>query len=142
MSELKETKKMKVIQLHEPTPKQFSNPTPTQKIAPQSPKKSKMTPKLSQNQMSELKKRRKRKLFNYMSRSKNRFRTLPQPQKQPIRAPKIKNDPKIKQKKSNIRIEENIQNESCSTTWVHPKTVFEPFLNHINSPLGPPKSQK
>ena len=31
MSELKETKKMKVVQLHERTPKQLSNPTPTQK---------------------------------------------------------------------------------------------------------------
>ena len=30
-SELKETKKMKVVQLHERTPKQLSNPTPTQK---------------------------------------------------------------------------------------------------------------
>ena len=30
MSELKETKKMKVVQLYERTPKQFSNPTPTQ----------------------------------------------------------------------------------------------------------------
>ena len=31
MSDLKETKKMKVVQLHERTPKQLSNPTPTQK---------------------------------------------------------------------------------------------------------------
>ena len=29
----KETKKMKVVQVHEQTPKQLSNPTPTPKIA-------------------------------------------------------------------------------------------------------------
>ena len=50
MSELKEAKKMKVIQLHEETLKQLSNPTLTQKIAHYCPKKSKMAPKLSQNQ--------------------------------------------------------------------------------------------
>ena len=33
MSELKETKKMKLIQLHEQNPKQFWNPTLTLKIA-------------------------------------------------------------------------------------------------------------
>ena len=55
MSELKETKKMKVVQLHEQTPKQFSNPTTTPKIAHQGPNKTKMTPKISQNQRSELK---------------------------------------------------------------------------------------
>ena len=49
---------MKVAQLHERTPKQFLNPTPT---------------------------------------------------------PELKNDPKIKSK-SNVKIERNIENESCSTT--------------------------
>ena len=41
MSELKETKKMKLIQLHEESPKQFSNPTQPQKQAlePQKDKK-------------------------------------------------------------------------------------------------------
>ena len=38
MSEFKETKKMKVDQLHERTPKQLSINTPTQKIAPKSQK--------------------------------------------------------------------------------------------------------
>ena len=33
MSELEETKKMKVAQLHDETSKQFSNPTPTLKVA-------------------------------------------------------------------------------------------------------------
>ena len=45
---------MKVVQLHEWTPKPFSNPTPNPKIAHLGPKKSKMTPKLSKNQISEL----------------------------------------------------------------------------------------
>ena len=43
------------ISLYEETPKQFLNRTPTPKIALQGPKKSKMTPKLSQNRMSEFK---------------------------------------------------------------------------------------
>ena len=55
MSESEETKKMKVVQLHEQTPKQFSNQTLTPKIAHNGPKKSKMNVKLSQNQKSELK---------------------------------------------------------------------------------------
>ena len=46
---------MKVVQLHEETPKQFLNPTPTPKIAHLGPKKSKMTPKLGVNHMSALK---------------------------------------------------------------------------------------
>ena len=61
-SKLKETKKMKVVQLHEQIPKQFMNPSTAPKIARQGPKKSKMTPKLSQNQMSELKETKKMKV--------------------------------------------------------------------------------
>ena len=57
---------MKVFQLHELTPKQFFNPSPTPKIARLGPQK-------------------------------------------------VKNDPKIKSK-SNVRIERNKENESCSTT--------------------------
>ena len=38
MSELEETKKMKVVQLHNETSKQFLNPTPTPKIAHYGPK--------------------------------------------------------------------------------------------------------
>ena len=36
-------------------------------------------------------------------------------------------------------MEKYIENENCSTTWVDPKTVFEPFPNPKNSPLGPQK---
>ena len=54
MSKWKETKKIKVVQLHEWTPKQLLNPTPAQKNAPLGPKKSKITPKLGKNQISDL----------------------------------------------------------------------------------------
>ena len=50
---------MKVVQLHEWTPKQFLNSTLNQKIANLGPKKSKAIPKFSQNQMSELKETKK-----------------------------------------------------------------------------------
>ena len=43
--------------------------------------------------------------------------------------------PKIKSK-SNVRIEGNIEHESCSTTWVDPIKVIEPYPNPKNSPLG------
>ena len=46
-----------------------------------------------------------------------------------------KNDPKIKWK-SNVRIERNKENESCSTTWVDLKTVVVPYSNPEISPLG------
>ena len=32
-----------------------------------------------------------------------------------------------------------MENVSCSTTWVDPKTVFESYPNLKNCPLGPPK---
>ena len=56
MSDLRETQKIKAVQLHKWTPKQFLNQTQTPKIAHQGPKKTKMTPKLSQNEKLELKK--------------------------------------------------------------------------------------
>ena len=48
MSELKETKKMKVIQLHEQSPKQLLNLTLPQNLAHWGPKKPKITPKFGQ----------------------------------------------------------------------------------------------
>ena len=61
-----------------------------------------------------------------MSKPQNSFQTLLRPQKQPIRAQKIKNDPKI-ESNSNIRIEEIIKNENSSTTWVDLKTDMESY---------------
>ena len=82
------------------------------------------------------KKQRKRKLFNYMSKPQKNFRA----KNSPLGLQKVKNDPKI-QSKSNVRIERNIINESCPTTWIDPITVFEPYPNPKNSPSGPKKSQ-
>ena len=62
MSELKVSSKMKVVQLHEETPKQLLNPTLTPKNSPLGPQKAKI------------------------------------------------------KSKSNVRIEGNTENESCSTT--------------------------
>ena len=74
-----------------------------------------------------------------MSRPQNSFWTLPRPKKIAHLGPKkAKNDPKIKSK-SDVRIEGNIENESCSTAWVDHTTFFEPFRNPKNSPLGPQK---
>ena len=73
-----------------------------------------------------------------MSRPQNSCRTFLRPQNQPIRAPKDKNDPKIRSN-SNITMQGIIENEHCSTTGVDPKTVFEPHIEAKNSPLGPEK---
>ena len=54
---------MKVVQLHEQNPKQFLNPSPTPRKAYYGPKKSKMTPKLSQNKISEFKETKKMKII-------------------------------------------------------------------------------
>ena len=62
---------------------------------------------------------------------KNFFETLTPPQNTQI-------GPKNKWK-SNVRIERNKENESCSTTWVDPKTVVKPYPDPKNSPLWPKK---
>ena len=49
---------------------------------------------------------------------------------------KVKSEPKLNKKKSKFTIEENIENRSCSTTWRDPKTIFEPYPEPKNSPLG------
>jgi len=43
--------------------------------------------------------------------------------------------------KSNDRIEGNIENKSCSTTCVDPKTVVEPYSDPQTSPFGPQKDK-
>ena len=42
---------------------------------------------------------------------------------------------------SKVRIEGTIGNKSCSTTWVDPKTVFEPYPDSQISPFGPRKAK-
>ena len=46
MSDLKKSLKMKAIQLHELTPKQFSNSTPSKRNSPLGPQKVKKDPKI------------------------------------------------------------------------------------------------
>ena len=78
MSELKETKKMKIIALYEQTPKQVLNPTLNPKIAHQGPQNSKTTTKLSQNQ-SELKETKKIKVFVLYEKTTKHFEPEPNP---------------------------------------------------------------
>ena len=47
--------------------------------------------------------------------------------------------PKFNQNQMLELKKKNKENESCSTTWADRKTVFEPFPNPKNSPLGPQK---
>ena len=86
-----------------------------------------------------------------MSRPKSSCRTSLRPQNQHfLGSQKDKNDPNIKSN-SNVTIQGIIGNESCSTTWVDPKTVVEPYSNpktvvepysdHKTSPLGSQKDK-
>ena len=52
--------------------------------------------------------------------------------------PTPKNDPKIKSK-SIVRIWGNIENESCSTTWVDPKAVVGPYSDTPDQTTRAPK---
>ena len=71
-----------------------------------------------------------------MSRAQNCFE--PNPEYSPIRPQKVKNDPKI-MTNSKVRFERNIENESCSTARVDPKTIFKSYPNPKNCPVGPQK---
>ena len=98
-----------------------------------------MTPKLSQNQISELK---ETKLNKCCSTTWVVLKTVVAPYSNPKISPlgpqKVKNDPKVKSK-SNVRIERNKEDESCSTTWVDFKIVEDAYPNSKSSPLGPQK---
>ena len=72
---------MKVVQLYMQTPKQLLNPNPTPKIPHSSPKKSESTPKLSQIQMSELKKSQKMKVVQLYEQTTKQFSNPTQPPK-------------------------------------------------------------
>ena len=80
----------------------------------QGPKKSKMTPKSSQNQMSGLEQTKKLKVVKLHEQTPKQLSNPIPTLKKPIRT-KDQNDPKIKSK-SKVRIEGNIENESCSST--------------------------
>ena len=115
ISEFTETYIMRIVQLYEQTPKQFLNPTPNPKNSPRGPPKVKNNPKIK-------------------SKSKVTFEVT-------LGVQKVKNNPKIKSK-SNVIIEGSIEDESCSTASVDPKTVVEHNLNRKNSPTGPQKGKK
>ena len=112
--------------------------SPNPKNSPLGPKKLKNWP---QNwvkiKCQNWKKQRKWKLFNYMSRPKNSW-PYSNHKTSPWGPQKDKNDPKIKSN-SNVTIQGIIENESCSTTWVDPKTVFESHIEPEKSLLGPKK---
>ena len=73
-----------------------------------------------------------------MSRPKNFYDSSPTPKTAQYGPKMSKNDPKIRSN-SDVRIEGIIENESCLTTWVDSKTVFQPYPDPKNSPLGPQK---
>ena len=66
------------------------------------------------------------------------FELYIEPKNSPLGSQKFKDDPKIKSK-SKVRIEGNIENESCSSAIIDPKTVFELNIEPENSPLGSQK---
>ena len=63
---------------------------------------------------------------------------FPTPKNSPLGPQKVKNGLK-NESKSNVIIERNKDNESCSTTWVDHKLVVEPYPNPNNSQLGTQK---
>ena len=92
---------MKVVQLHEQTPKQFLNPSPTPKIARQGQKKrSKMTPKLSQNQMSESRVTQKNKVVQLHEQTQKQcLDPSPTPKNSPLGPKKVKLSLKLSRNK-------------------------------------------
>ena len=92
-----------------------------------------MTPKLGESKYQNWRKHTKWKLNNCMSRPQNIDKPYSNPKYRPLGPQEVKNNPKIKSK-SNIRIEGNIENESCLPTWVDPKTVIEPYSGPKTSP--------
>ena len=74
-----------------------------------------------------------------MSRPQNSCQHLLQPPNQPLGPYKTK-DPKMKSN-SNVRIQRIIENKSCSTTGVDPKTVVKPYSDPQTSQLGPHKTK-
>ena len=67
-----------------------------------------------------------------MSRPQNSVEPFPNPKNSQL-GPKSQKWPQ-NGVKPNVRIERNKENKNCSTTWIDPKSVGEPFLNPKNSP--------
>ena len=95
-----------------------------------------MTPKLSQNETSELKVNIENKIcWTTWVDPKTVVKLYSNPKNSSLGPKKVKKDTKIKSI-SKVRIDRNTENESCSTIWVNTKTVVEPYPNPKNSPLG------
>ena len=75
-----------------------------------------------------------------MSRPQNSFQIYPKPENSQLGPQKAKNDPKINSK-LNDRIKGNVENESCSTTWVDPKQLLNPTPTTKPAHLGPKKTK-
>ena len=68
-------------------------------------------------------------------------KTTHDPPKKQLGPQKLKKDPKINSK-SKVKIEGTVENKSCSTTWLDPKTFLEPYSDPKISPSGPQKVKK
>ena len=75
-----------------------------------------------------------------MIRPKKVVEPYPNPKNNPLGPQKVKKDPESKLK-SKVKIERNIENESCSNRWVDPKTVGESYPNPKNANQSPQKSK-
>ena len=87
MSELKETKKIKVVKLHEWTPKQFLSPTLNTKIAQQGPKKLN-NPKIKSKSNVRIKETKKMKIIALYEQTQKQFEPDPNLQNSLCFAPK------------------------------------------------------
>ena len=118
------------------------NLTPTPKLAYWGPKKAKKGPKIR----SKSKVRIEWSIENQSCLSiwvdlKNFFEPYPNPKISLLGPQKCqKKGPKIRSK-SKVRIEGSIENQSCWSTWVESKNVFEPYPNRKNSPKVRSKSK-
>ena len=142
---------MKVVQLHEQTPKQFLNPSTAPKIARQGPKKSKMSTKLSQNQKSEVKESQKMKVVQLHEQTPKQLSNPTITPKPAHQGPKKK---KMTPKLCKIQMSELRESQKMKVVQLHektqkqvsnlnptPKPVVEPYSSLQTSPVGPQKDK-
>ena len=124
MSEFKETKKMKVVQLTIwVNPKIVFELYPNLKNSPLGPQKVKNNPKIKYKTNIRIDGNIQNENCSTTSVDhKTVFELFLNPKISPLGAQKVKNNPKIKSKLK-VRIKRKKENESCLTTWADPKTV-------------------
>ena len=128
------TQKTKVIILYDETPKQFLKPTH------QGPKKSKMTPKLSQNQMLELKELQDIEIVQLLEQTPKQFLNQPPPKTSPFGPQNVNNYPKTKSK-SKVRIKETQKMKIVQLYEQALKQFFNPARPQ-KQPIKAPKIEK